>query len=380
MKQGLQWLPVVICCCFFISATSDKSSSNSGNVVNALQKDAELIFLPSYALRNDAGADWQIWIHAWVFEPESDSVKRKLFIDVAKKDIGLGRDDVRSKQFETMMRFLLVDQEQSQKIGVVIGGKQFYLGKTDRIGHVESTITVPDSDVKKTIINTGGARYITFYARTTTKPQRFINGRARILEKSGVMVVSDIDDTVKITGVGNQKQMIENSLCRPFRAVSGMAGLYRALAQHGAVFQYVSASPWQMYPHLSEFLSRAGFPDGLFQLRYVGLKSVSGLFASSESVKKPYILRLMKEFPAYQFILIGDSGEKDPELYGECARNYPAQVIGIVIRNITDESREDERMAKAFSGIQPGLWHLVKKPGDLPWSYRTGRIVLKPNG
>ena len=73
----------------------------------------------------------------------------------------------------------------------------------------------------------------------------------------------------------------------------------------------------------------------------------------------------MKRFPGYKFIFFGDTGEQDPELYGECARVNPAQVAGIYIRNVTDESRDNPRMTRAFRGLPGGRWRLFKDAGEV---------------
>ena len=66
---------------------------------------------------------------------------------------------------------------------------------------------------------------------------------------------------------------IESTFCRPFVPVPGMAKLYAALSRYGAVINYVSASPWQLYPPLAEFLRREGFPEGLFQMKQFGFSN-----------------------------------------------------------------------------------------------------------
>ena len=42
----------------------------------------------------------------------------------------------------------------------------------------------------------------------------------------------------------------------------------------------------------------------------------------------------MADFPGRRFLLVGDSGERDPEVYAEVARRRPEQVTGIAIRQV----------------------------------------------
>jgi phosphatidate phosphatase APP1 len=67
---------------------------------------------------------------------------------------------------------------------------------------------------------------------------------------------------------------------------------------------------------------------------------------------------IMRRFPERQFLLVGDSGERDPELYGMLARKYPSQVVGIYIRNLDARPMSAERCCKAFRDI-PVDRHLV---------------------
>ncbi len=364
MKKLHALLLSVIACSLFLAAQNGRGEKNpcdDAPSVNNYDGDTELMFFPSFAIPGNTTGTWKIGIHAWVYEPEKDSVKRKILIDTVKNDLGLKSTDERSRNFETMARYLLVDQEVSKTVAVTIGGREYCVGKTSKNGHAESEILLHEGDAGSAFVREGGTRYILFHGESSSVPKRRFNGKARIIEKNEVMIVSDIDDTIRISDVRDRQKLIENTFCKPFVAVPGMAELYATLARRGAVINYVSAGPWQLYPPLAEFLRHEGFPEGLFQMRYFGFsKNLSALFAPSESVKKPFIEGLMKKFSGHRFIFIGDSGERDPELYGECARMKPEQVAGIYIRNVTDEANDAPRMVKAFRGLPAGLWRLFK--------------------
>ncbi len=346
-------------CLMALPGHSGSKPCGDPSSVNKYDSDTELVFFPSFAVPGDMTGSWKVGIHAWAFEPERDSVKRKILVDIVKKDLGLENVDVRSKNFEAMAGYLLVDQEGSKDVAVTIGGADYCVGRTNKNGHAESVISVDEGALGSSLVTQGGGRYILFHAETSSLPKRRFAGKARVIEKKAIMVVSDIDDTIRITNVRDRQKAIENTFCRPFLPVPGMAKLYARMAGYGAVINYVSAGPWQLYHPLAEFLQREGFPEGLFQMRYFGFsKNLSALFASSDSVKKPFIESLMKKFPGHRFIFFGDSGEQDPELYGECARMNPRQVAGIYIRNITDETYNTPRMVKAFRDLPPGLWRL----------------------
>ena len=86
----------------------------------------------------------------------------------------------------------------------------------------------------------------------------------------------------------------------------------------------------------------------------------------SRAHKLAAIARLMEDFPLRRFLLIGDSGELDPEIYGEVARTRPERVEGVVIRDVTGEGRDAARYARAFEGVAPERWHIFRDGGAWP--------------
>ena len=72
--------------------------------------------------------------------------------------------------------------------------------------------------------------------------------------------------------------------------------------------------------------------------------------------------------------MIGDSGEADPEIYGDIARRHPDQVRAILIRNVTAESANDSRYVDgAFKALSPDLW-LLFEGADAAGAYLADRM------
>jgi phosphatidate phosphatase APP1 len=150
-------------------------------------------------------------------------------------------------------------------------------------------------------------------------------------------IVSDIDDTILQTHVAQRLKMIwltlvENAHTRlPFE---GTSELYRALAAGPAgnadnpVF-YVSKSPWNLYDFLVEFMDRHGLPRGPLLLRDLGLHNEAPL-----DFKAACLDRILGTYPSLPFVLIGDSGERDPDLYLEAAARHPGRIRAIYIRDV----------------------------------------------
>ena len=159
-------------------------------------------------------------------------------------------------------------------------------------------------------------------------------------------VISDMDDTVVQTDVTRWVRvagavLFGNAHTRlPFR---GVATFYRALEQGrgggpNPLF-YVSSSPWNLYDLLLEFLTLGQIPLGPLNLR-AWRGGTGELFPGEHGAFKQHeIRRILDTFPDLPFILIGDSGEQDPEIYGEIVEHYPGRILAIYIRNVSGEVR-----------------------------------------
>jgi len=170
-----------------------------------------------------------------------------------------------------------------------------------------------------------------------------------------------------VSEVGDRQELLRNTFCRPMRPVAGMATLYDRLKGQGAAFHYVSASPWQLYEPLSAFIASNGFPAGTFHLKQFRVKDGSflGLFASPEPYKIAVIEELLARFPGRRFVLVGDSGERDPEIYGDLAGRHPSQVDQVLIRIPPGMPNDPERWRRAFGGLSPKLWQVFTDPSHV---------------
>ena len=165
-------------------------------------------------------------------------------------------------------------------------------------------------------------------------------------------VISDIDDTVMYTGVANKLKMlyrlfIESAERRT--AFPGVAALYQALhegddGQQQRPLLYVSRGPWSIYEMLEVFFQHNRIPVGpILFLREWGLTLQRPLPRRSEDHKQALIEKMLGLYDEMQFLLIGDSGQHDPEVYAEVVRRYPGRICAIYIRQIGDsDSRKAE--------------------------------------
>ncbi len=173
---------------------------------------------------------------------------------------------------------------------------------------------------------------------------------------SRFVVISDIDDTVMFTGVANKIRMIWNLFFQGAQsrvAFPGVAAFYRALHEgtSGAEANpmlYVSRGPWSLYEVLDEFFKIHGIPVGpVLFLRDWGISPKRPLPRKAKDHKLELIRRMLAVYDDLPFVLIGDSGQHDPDVYARLARENPERIRAIYIRNVSDPKRTDEIRALA---------------------------------
>jgi phosphatidate phosphatase APP1 len=262
-----------------------------------------------------------------------------------------------------------VDHERGKIMVVRFGLKTYRVGKSQPDGFFRGTVALLDRHaLENGLLGKQPPRPSFFSVALPSGSSQRFQGEMFALEDTGLSVISDIDDTIKITEVRDRNATLRNTFLREFQPVPGMAELYQRLArEHGAQFHYISASPWQLYEPLAAFVKTNGFPPGTFELKDFRWKSRKffSLLANPEKYKSGVIEPLLKQFPKRRFILIGDSGERDPEIYASLARKYPQQIERIYIRDVTDEPATAERYTKAFTGIPIERWQVFREPAEI---------------
>jgi len=163
-------------------------------------------------------------------------------------------------------------------------------------------------------------------------------------------IISDMDDTVIQTNAASllkmaQMTFMNNARTRlPFLHV---AELYKALQRgvdgnsYNPIF-YVSSSPWNLYDLLVDFMDLQDIPAGPLFLRDFGISKKSLGPDGHHGHKLAQIRRILSTYPALRFILIGDSGQEDPEIYKEVVHEFPNRIAAIYIRDVSTETRDTE--------------------------------------
>ncbi len=324
------------------------------------RKEKHVTVYPTYGYKKPGEDEWTIPLRIWVHKRRP--VALELFAHKARqhfeqdmgapgKPVTLG-DEERGRLTECLRDFVADDDSfESVEISFDKGqaAEPYRLSKrTNLSGLIEEEIKLPAAQAARLLdAQASGPKWLTL---TATSAGFKGAGRVRLLDAEGTCVVSDIDDTIKVTEVpAGKNPVLIKTFLKPYVAVNEMPGLYADLHAGGGdvSFHYVSGSPWQLYRLLGDFLVReSGFPEGTFHLKSMrknlfdrgAWQDIRNFVLAGDTAtleqKIEQITELMINLPERKFILIGDSGEKDPEVYRAMTRLFPGRVEKIFIRDV----------------------------------------------
>jgi len=248
------------------------------------------------------------------------------------------------KRFET-------DEIRNTELRVKIGNDIFYYTKTDNNGYFSIDESVEDLS---NYVNEAGWLKLEFsykekqLKRTIQSENRFPAEMLIPSSSASFAVASDIDDTILHTGLTStlKWRVLLNTLLTSAGKrlpLDGAPEFYHLLhrgktGQEANPIFYVSHSPWNLYRYLKLFLKKNNFPKGPIILR-----NFPSPFSKKNKNEKPQkqkeIINLLKTYPKLKFILIGDSGEHDPDIYMEIAKAYPNRILAIYLRSVAHKKK-----------------------------------------
>jgi phosphatidate phosphatase APP1 len=161
-------------------------------------------------------------------------------------------------------------------------------------------------------------------------------------DENALGIVSDLDDTVIVSEVPDRSRLARHTLLENYlqrRPVAGMAALYRAILARNPVPAaapafYVTASPRQLQPAIEAFLDRNGFPHGPVVAKKVTDGAGADPIFDQQRYKTERIERILADLPGVRFVLVGDDGERDPEVYDAIRSRHPGRVEAVYIRQV----------------------------------------------
>lgn len=349
------WALLLLAGCGQTDAGSDASAG-----VSDVKEDETVVFFPTSGWLDAANGVWHLPVHGWIYEPEDSNVRIAAFEKILDQKFNLAVTRQAQDNFSERVNLLLADNERGKKIVVNIAGGNYALPESAENGHFEDVLVIPASRAAEYAVD----GLVHYRAVTRDGEARQFSGAIKLLDPDGYAVISDIDDTVKVSNVTDRQGLLEHTFLLDFVAAPGMAELYRDWAADGVGFHFVSSSPWHLYEPLSEFLDGNGFPWATYSLKSVRFRdeTLFDLFRKGTETKPAAIRSILDRYPARKFVLVGDSGEQDPEVYAALLRERPGQILKIYIRNVTQEREDNERFRKVFAGVDADRWRLFDDP------------------
>lgn len=243
------------------------------------------------------------------------------------------------------------DEIRHAELVVKIGDDKFFYTKTDDNGYflIDKTVeSLSDYMNSEGWINMQWSFREEFLGRSIQSDNKFRGEMLVPSPKCKFGVISDIDDTILHTGLVStlKWRVIYNTVFKSAGKRSPLKGapeFYHLLHQGTSKDEanpifYVSHSPWNLYRYLEFFLKKNNFPKGPIILR-----NFPGPFQKKTEDEQPQkqkeILNLLKTYPYLKFILIGDSGEHDPDIYMQIAEQYPERILAIYLRNVMHKDK-----------------------------------------
>ncbi|MCA9184387.1 MAG: App1 family protein [Pirellulaceae bacterium] len=366
-----------------------------------IERDRVLVY-PTYAHLSANGATWVIHIQGQVLAPQPDNLRRRMLMRVLGRMMRASAEELQSEIFRHRVAGFLTRGHRGRRVTVSVAHRLapplegdilplngtphsgngdvhdrgpngvapivYSYHATRRGGHFRGAFQLPVHDVSRY----GGfakdhQNWLNLAVRTFDESNSEAIGEVCLIDDIGVSVISDIDDTLKNSNVARKRSLLLNTFLRPYHEVPGMVSLYRNWSDEGAAFHFVSASPWQLYHPLRQWFEETGIPRGTFHLRSIRLQgpSLVQLLVNAKRAKKRAIKSILRSFPRRRFILVGDAGEKDPEIYGAIARRHSSQIAAICIRKLAHKPFGGKRLAKAFHRVPSRLCHVFEKPEEI---------------
>lgn len=274
-------------------------------------------------------------------------MRKRLLVSMLGKAMRATPEELQSATFRQRVEPFLARSGSKRTLCCRIGHAEYSLRRPKRrSGGFRGKILLEKHEVDR-LIDSGHWHDGRLQVTVETENLPATTATVFVLPNAGVSVVSDIDDTIKVTEIGDRRKLLSNTFLREFRSVDGMSQVYQEWAKRGAEFHYVSSSPWQLFSALESLLSESGFPAGTVHLRYFRFRDeFVRRRTKSRKRKSRTIQRLLRVYPNRKFILVGDSGERDPEIYARLAAKFPQQVATVLIRDLPEKPLSKERYQK----------------------------------
>ncbi|CAJ0752334.1 257_t:CDS:2 [Entrophospora sp. SA101] len=322
------------------------------------------VLIPSYGFRriNEQGKEeWCIKVRGWGYA-KNQSRKRRILLGVARRIVGVANDLEKSRILEDRFGMFLTKNLKNQRYNIKVVGiahplhMELYFdlrgdneidedegdegdgGDEGDEGEKEKKETKDgyeseksETDIPVEVVDRWAMESHETNVRLLkllVEPQgvdhsdKAYYGFANLIDKEGISVISDIDDTIKCTGItSGPRTVLSNTFLNELKEVDGMADVYKEWYDKGAAIHYVSNSPWQLFPMLRKFFHNKKFPPGSAHLKFYDDLMKTLLLEGRGESKRNYIEEILNDFPKRKFILVGDSEISTPRSFGDVKKN-----------------------------------------------------------
>ncbi len=326
---------------------------NSTQGLSNLKPGQRATLFPSLGYFDMRRGCWRSLVHGRVFTDGQTQLATRILLSGLKKAMKVTPEQVASETFQQRIDGFLAAPGRRRRIVLEIAQRHYRLRRRTRSnGAFYGTLTLPEKAFPRNADALQGRSLATTMRLLQSTDEvgtiEGTSGQLHVVSPHGLSVISDIDDTIKMTQATSRSEMLANTFLRPFEVVEGMAPLYRHWQQFGCDFHYVSSSPWQLYAPLAELCLTSDFPVGSMHLRYFRVRDE--MFKRFRPIRRNskvgIIIGILKRLPSRKFVLVGDSGEKDPEIYRFLAHRFPDRISAVLIRNLHSHPLSDKRLRK----------------------------------
>ncbi len=158
-------------------------------------------------------------------------------------------------------------------------------------------------------------------------------------------LISDVDDTIQVTEVNDRSRLLANTFLKNALqrdVVPGVADFYTELAARNelptaAPVIYLSASPRQLHAGISQFITHNQLPRGVLITKRITNDFTSEPLFDQYAYKTAKLNQILEQLPQVNFTLVGDDGERDPEIFDALQRQHPGRVDAIWIRRVNPD-------------------------------------------
>ena len=364
--------------------TGDKVQSSLGiddDQVKALP--TQVLNIPGYANWTDRG--WNVRFHGNVYKQPNisqsklDDLANIFLIDTSVQSL----PPPQASQARNLTAGIFVIQQSNQNVTFNLAPAASAGASGDQGGGGASTPQGGSQQIKFPTPTTPQGDYDGFVqikddgleaGNSTSRIQRLnvytqgdVNGNATayLVPTTGLSIISDIDDILRITEIYQPKQGLLNSFARPFVQWKNMPDIYANWSRSipDFHFHYLTTTPEQVTRNYMDFIYKT-YPGGSFDTRPLNFSDVSATL----SIRKFLLEKIFATFPERKFILVADTSNSDVmSVYPLMLKDHPNQVQCIFLRNTsaTDPGDKFPYDTKGFKGLDTNKFMFFKVPDDL---------------